>query len=78
MYSSVPPSLAAAQCVRDGSQVRDEWMKPSKEDNVNRAEEHDRPDDEEPQLVPPDLDIDEGDEAKKEGAELPPAMPPKV
>ena len=53
-------------------------MKPSKEDNVNRAEEHDRPDDEEPQLVPTDLDIDEGDEAKKEGTELPPTMPPKV
>jgi hypothetical protein len=53
-------------------------MKSSTEDNVNRAEKQDRPDDEEPQLIPPDLDIDEGDEAKEEGAGLPPAMPPKV
>jgi hypothetical protein len=58
-------------------------MKPSAEDNVNRAEKHDRPDEDEPQLVPPDLDLGEGDEAKgdeakKEGTELPPAMPPKV
>jgi hypothetical protein len=55
-------------------------MKSSPEDNVNRAEKNDRPDDEEPQLVPPDLDleIEEGDEAKKEGTGLPPAMPPKV
>jgi hypothetical protein len=51
-------------------------MNPSKEDNVKRAEKHDRP--EEPQLVPPDLDIDEGDEEKKEGTNLPPGMPPKV
>jgi hypothetical protein len=53
-------------------------MKPSKEDNVNRAEKHGRPDGEEPQLLPPDLEIDEGDEAKKEETDLPPAMPPKV
>jgi hypothetical protein len=58
-------------------------MKPSTEDNVNRAEKHDRPDEEEPQLVPPNLDLGEGDEtkgdeAKKVGTELPPAMPPKV
>jgi hypothetical protein len=53
-------------------------MKSSTEDTVNRTEKNDRPDDEEPQLVPPDLEIDEGDEAKKEGTELPPAMPPKV
>jgi hypothetical protein len=57
-------------------------MKSSIEDKANRAEKNDRPDDEEPQLVPPDLDlgvdIEEGDEAKKEGTGLPPAMPPKV
>jgi hypothetical protein len=55
-------------------------MKSSTEDNVNRAEKNDRPDDEEPQLVPPDLDLDieEGEEAKKAGTGLPPAMPPKV
>ena len=57
-------------------------MKSSIEDKANRAEKNDRPDDEEPQLVPPDLDlgvdIEEGEEAKKEGTGLPPAMPPKV
>ena len=53
-------------------------MKPSTEDSVNRAGKNDRPNDEEPQLVPPDLDIDEGDETKKEETDLPPAMPPKV
>jgi hypothetical protein len=55
-------------------------MKPSKEDEVNPAEKHHRPDDKEPepQLVPPDLDVDEGDEPKKEETDLPPAMPSKV
>jgi hypothetical protein len=53
-------------------------MKSSTEDNLNRAEKNDRPDEEEPQLVPPDLDLEEGEEAKKEGTGLPPAMPPKV
>ena len=57
-------------------------MKSSIEDKANRAEKNDRPDEEEPQLVPPDLDLDldieEGDEAKKEETGLPPAMPPKV
>ena len=54
-------------------------MKSSIEDKANRFEKNDHPDDEEPQLVPPDLDLDveEGDEAKKEGTGLP-AMPPKV
>lgn len=57
-------------------------MKSSIEDKANRAEKNDRPDDEEPQLVPPDLDlgvdVEEGEEATKEGTGLPPAMPPKV
>jgi hypothetical protein len=53
-------------------------MNLSKEDNVNRAEKHDHPEGEEPQLVPPDLDTDEGDEEKKEGTDLPPAMPPMI
>jgi hypothetical protein len=51
-------------------------------DKASGAEKNDRPDDEEPQLVPPDLDLgidsDEGEEAKKEGTGMPPAMPPKV
>jgi hypothetical protein len=54
-------------------------MKSSIEDKANRAEKNE---DEEPQLVPPDLDlgvdIEEGEEAKKEGTGMPPAMPPKV
>jgi hypothetical protein len=53
-------------------------MSSSKEDKRNRDEKLDRADREEPSLVPPDLDIDEGDEEKNEETELPPAMPPKV
>jgi hypothetical protein len=69
--------LNASETVRNCEQI---GMKSSTEDNVNRAEKNDRPDEEEPQLVPPDLDLDieEGEEAKKEGTGLPPAMPPKV
>jgi hypothetical protein len=53
-------------------------MSSSKEDKRNRDEKLDRADREEPNLVPPDLDVDEGDEEKNEETELPPAMPPKV
>jgi hypothetical protein len=53
-------------------------MNPSKEDNVNPADKRDRAEDEEPQLVPPDLEIDEGDEKKNKGTDLPPAMPPMI
>ena len=53
-------------------------MDPSKEDKGNQDEKHDRADKEEPRLVPADLDIDEGDEEKREETDLPPAMPPKV
>jgi hypothetical protein len=53
-------------------------MSSSKEDKRNRDEKLDRADREEPSLVPPDLEIDEGDEEKNEETELPPAMPPKV
>jgi hypothetical protein len=53
-------------------------MSSSKEDKRNRDEKLDRADREEPSLVPPDLDIDEGDEEKNEETDLPPAMPPKV
>jgi hypothetical protein len=38
----------------------------------------DRPEGEEPKLVPPDIDTDEGDKEKKEGIDLPPAMPPMI
>ena len=57
-------------------------MSSSKEDKRNRDEKLDRADREEPSLVPPDLDVDEGDEEKNEEkneeTKLPPAMPPKV
>jgi hypothetical protein len=53
-------------------------MNPSKEDKENRGEKHDRADEEETRLVPPDIDIEEGDEEKNEGTDMPPAMPPKV
>ena len=53
-------------------------MDPSKEGKGNQDEKHDRADKEEPRLVPSDLDIDEGDEEKREETDLPPAMPPKV
>jgi hypothetical protein len=53
-------------------------MSSSKEDKRNRDEKLDRADREEPSLVPPDLDIDEGDEEKNEETDLPAAMPPKV
>jgi hypothetical protein len=55
-------------------------MNRSKEDNVNPAEKHERPE-EEPQLVPPDLDLgvtDDEEEEKKEGNKLPPAKPPMI
>ena len=52
-------------------------MKSSEAEKGNPDERHDRADDE-PKLVPPDLDIDEGDREKNEGTDLPPAMPPKV
>jgi hypothetical protein len=41
-------------------------MNPSKEDEGNGYEKLDRADGEDPRLVPVDLDIDEGDEAKHE------------
>jgi hypothetical protein len=41
-------------------------MNPSKEDEGNGYEKLDRADGEDPRLVPADLDIDEGDEAKHE------------
>ena len=44
-------------------------MSSSKEDKRNRDEKLDRADREEPSLVPPDLDIDEGDEEKNEETE---------
>jgi hypothetical protein len=53
-------------------------MNPSKEDKGNRDEKQDRADNEEPRLVPADLEIAEGDEEKDEETDLPPAMPPKV
>ena len=53
-------------------------MNPSKEDKENRDEKQDRADNEEPRLVPADLEIAEGDEEKDEETDLPPAMPPKV
>jgi hypothetical protein len=55
--------------------MRINGMNPDKE---NRDEKHDRADSEEPQLVPADLDIDEGDKEKHEETDLPPALPPKV
>jgi hypothetical protein len=53
-------------------------MTPPKDDNVNPADNHNRPEDEAPQLVPSDLDIDEGEEEKNKGSDLPPAMPPMI
>jgi hypothetical protein len=53
-------------------------MNPSKEGKVNPADKHDRPEDQEPRLVPTDLDIEEGDEEKNKGTDLPPAMPPMI
>ena len=53
-------------------------MSSPKEDKRNRDEKLDRADREEPSLVPPDLEIDEGAEEKNEETALPPAMPPKV
>jgi hypothetical protein len=64
-------SKAVCKCEMNG-------MKSSEAEKGNPDEKHDRADDEEPKLVPPDLDIDEGDEEKNEGTDLPPAMPPKV
>jgi hypothetical protein len=58
--------------------MRTKSMRSSKEEKGNRDEELDRADREEPSLVPSDLDVDEGDEEKKEKTDLPPAMPPKV
>ena len=57
--------------------MRVNGMNPSKED-INEHETHDHADKEETPLVPTDLDVDEGDEEKREETELPPAMPPKV
>jgi hypothetical protein len=51
-------------------------MNPLKEDD--RSGKHDRHEDEEPQLVPPDIDTDQGDEGKKQRTDLPPAMPPMI
>jgi hypothetical protein len=53
-------------------------MNPSKEGNVNPPDKHNRPEDEEPQLVPSDLDVDEGEEEKEKRTDLPPAMPPMI
>jgi hypothetical protein len=53
-------------------------MTPPKDDNVNPADKHDRPEDEEAQLVPSDLDIGEEEEEKNKGTDLPPAMPPMI
>lgn len=53
-------------------------MEPFKKDQENRNEKDDRTDGEEPQLVPSELDIDEGGEGNHHKADLPPAMPPKV
>ena len=53
-------------------------MDPSKEDKGNQGEKHDRADKEKTRLIPVDVDIDEGDEEKREETDLPPAMPPKV
>jgi hypothetical protein len=55
--------------------MRVNGMNPSKEDNGKQKEKHDK---EGPRLVPRDLDIDEGDEEKREETDLPPAMPPWV
>ena len=65
-------------CVRGCSQMRNDGMRSSKEEKGNQDEKLDRSDREEPGLVPPDLDIEEGDEEKNEETDLPPAMPPKV
>jgi hypothetical protein len=54
------------------------WMNPAKEGNVNPPDKHDRPEDEEPLLVPLDLEIDEEEEEKNESTGLPPAMPPMI
>ena len=64
--------------VRGCSQMRVNGMDPSKEDKGNQDEKHDRADKEAPRLIPVDVDIDEGDEEKREETDLPPAMPPKV
>ena len=53
-------------------------MRSSTEEKGNQDEKLDRSDREEPGIVPPDLDIEEGDEEKNEETDLPPAMPPKV
>jgi hypothetical protein len=63
--------------VRDCSRMRVNGMDSSKED-INQHKTHDRGDKEETPLVPTDLDVDEGDEEKREETDLPPAMPPKV
>jgi hypothetical protein len=80
MLGSSTGSMTSAHShgVRGCSQTRVNGMNPSKEDKGNQDEKHDRADGEEPRLVPADLDIDEGDEAKHEETDLPPAMPPKV
>lgn len=57
--------------------MRVNGMDPSKED-INEHEPYDSADKEETPLVPTDLDVDEGDEEKREETDLPPAMPPKV
>ena len=59
--------------------MRNKCMRSSAKGKGNRNEKLDRADsEEEPSLVPSDLDIDERDEEKNEETELPPAMPPKV
>ena len=76
MYASSKAALLNGG-VRDCSQMRVNGMDPSKED-INQHETRDRADKEETRLVPTDLDVDEGDEEKREETDLPPAMPPKV
>jgi hypothetical protein len=68
-------SFAASESVRS---CEVNGMNPLKEDKENRGEKHDRADEEETRLVPPDIDIEEGDEEKNEETDMPPAMPPKV